>query len=103
MGPQKQPLVRVRRKHTLSTQRTSVQTAAKVRYPPFVSNDMNGPIRTFVHGAANGRSEPTLPDAALRANVQFSRNDQKPAKTKRSFAKGLWHKNIEWFRTWRHR
>ena len=58
MGPQKQPLVRVRRKHTLSTQRTSVQTAAKVRYPPFVSNDMNGPIRTFVHGAANGRSEP---------------------------------------------
>ena len=77
--------------------------AAKVCYPPLVSIDMNGPKPTLVSTAAKVGYEPTLPDAALRANVQFSRNDQKPAKTKRSFAKGLWHKNIEWFRTWRHR
>jgi hypothetical protein len=37
-----------------------MQSAAKVRFPPLVSTDTNGPLRTFVPTAANVFFEPTV-------------------------------------------
>jgi hypothetical protein len=37
-----------------------MQSAAKVRFPPFVKGAASGPERTFVHDAANGSKEPIL-------------------------------------------
>ena len=41
-----------------------MQIAARVRFSALVSYDVNGPNRTFVGCAANGRFEPKFPYAA---------------------------------------
>jgi hypothetical protein len=48
----------------------------------------------------NGSFEPKVPDAASCANVRLSGLGQKRDKTKRSFAKGLWHKFSQRFQRW---
>ena len=40
--------------------------AENFRLPPLVSGAVNGPSRTLVHCAANGRKEPMLNDTATR-------------------------------------